>query len=69
MLYIDDEMMVVSLELTDTSENKNIFARFDTGTVDFRLTNDSDIGVWSFKAKIYHNVKFPEEGFCVKIFI
>ena len=67
MLYIDDEMKVESLELTDPSGNKNIFARFDTGTVYFRLTNDSDIGVWSFKAKLYHNVQFPEEGFCLDV--
>ena len=60
-------MKVEQFELTDPLGQQNIFSQFDTGLVYFKLTNSSDIGVWSYRVKLYENIKFPEEGYTVDI--
>ena len=67
VLYIDDEMKVEQFELTDPLGRHNIFSQFDTGLVYFKLSNSSDIGVWSYRVKLYENIQFPEDGFTVDI--
>ena len=61
------QMKVEQFELTDPLGEHKIFSQFDTGLVYFRLTNSSDIGVWSYRVKLYDNIKFPEEGYTVDI--
>ena len=60
-------MKVEQFELTDPLGQHNIFSQFDTGLVYFKLTNSSDIGVWSYRVKLYENIKFPAEGYTVDI--
>ena len=60
-------MKVEQFELTDPLGQHNIFSQFDTGLVYFKLTNSTDIGVWSYRVKLYDNIEFPEEGFTVDI--
>ena len=67
LLDIDDEMKVEQLELTDPVGQHNIFSQFDTGLVYFKLTNRSDIGVWSYRVKLYDNIQFPAEGYTVDV--
>ena len=61
------QMKVEQFELTDPLGQHNIFSQFDTGLVYFKLTNSSDIGVWSYRVKLYENIKFPGEGYTVDI--
>ena len=67
VLYIADEMSVEQFELTDPLGQHNIFSQFDTGLVYFKLTNSSDIGVWSYRVKLYDNSKFPADGYTVDV--
>ena len=67
MLYIDDEMKVEQFELIDPRGEKNIFAHFDTGSVYFSVTNVSDVGVWTYRVKLYDNVDYPAHGVSVDV--
>ena len=42
-------MKVEQFELTDPQGYRNIFAHFDTGAVYFRVTNVTEVGVWTYR--------------------
>ena len=67
MLYIDDEMKVEQFELINPHGQKNIFAHFDTGSVYFSVSNVTEVGVWTYRLRLYDTVEFPEDGVAVDV--
>ena len=67
MLYIDDEMKVEQFELTNPHGQKNIFSHFDTGSVYFSISNVTEVGVWTYRLRLYDTVEFPENGVAVDV--
>ena len=67
MLYIDDEMKVEHFELTNPHGQKNIFSHFDTGSVYFSISNVTEVGVWTYRLRLYDTVEFPKDGVAVDV--
>ena len=66
-LNVPDEEKVEFFEVKDPSGKKQIFSKFKDGMVYFKFPGRLPSGIWSYHAKLYPDVAFPQTKMTVDV--